>query len=117
MSELPSIKSDPTQMHQLFQNLISNAVAHIERKKGLVKISCEDCKKYWKFQIEDNGVGIPEEYHEKIFKIFQTLDTREKSTGIGLSIVKKIVDLYGGNIWLESEPGVGTSFYFTIKKA
>jgi len=116
MNELPELKADPTQMHQLFQNLISNAVTHIDKEEGLVKISSEETETYWKFQIEDNGVGIAKEYHEKIFQVFQSLDSKEKSTGIGLSIVKKIVDLYEGDIWLESEPGSGTCFYFTLIK-
>ncbi|MBT8322840.1 MAG: GHKL domain-containing protein, partial [Eudoraea sp.] len=116
MNPLPVIVADDTKIHQLFQNLISNAVSHIDKDEGLVKISSEESDTHWKFKIEDNGVGIAREYHEKIFKVFQSLDAKEKSTGIGLSIVKKIVDLYEGEIWLESEPGSGTCFYFTLIK-
>ena len=68
------------------------------------------------FAVEDNGMGIEPAYHNKIFKIFQSLTDHEDSTGIGLSIVKKIIDLYHGDIWLESTPGDGTTFYFSLKK-
>lgn len=113
---LPTLKADKTKIHQLFQNLISNAVMHIEEEKGLVEIQVEEQKNFWKFSITDNGIGIPKAYHEKIFKIFQSIGNGERSTGIGLSIVKKIVDLYKGKIWLKSDVGKGTTFYFTIKK-
>jgi len=116
MNPLPTLNADKTRIHQLFQNLISNAVVNIEREEGLVEISSCDKKTHWEFRIKDNGVGIPKEYHEKIFKIFQSIGHGERSTGIGLSIVKKIIDLYEGNIWLDSEVGQGTTFYFTLKK-
>ena len=113
---LPSIKVDRTKIHQLFQNLISNAVVHIEREEGLVEISSKEDTTHWQFSIKDNGVGIPEEYHKKIFQVFQSIGNNERSTGIGLSIVKKIVDLYQGKIWVDSEVGKGSTFYFTLKK-
>ena len=116
MNPLPEIIADQTKIQQLFQNLISNAVNHIDKEEGLVKVSSEETPTHWQFKIEDNGTGIAKEYHDKIFEVFQSLNSTEKSTGIGLSIVKKIVDLYSGKIWLDSEPGTGTSFYFTIKK-
>ncbi|TMM56654.1 PAS domain S-box protein [Maribacter algarum] len=116
MNQLPKIKVDKTKIQQLFQNLLSNAVVNIERQEGLVEISSIENNSHWEFSIKDNGVGIPKEYHEKIFKIFQSIGHDERSTGIGLSIVKKIIDLYQGQIWLESEVGQGTTFHFTIKK-
>ncbi len=116
LNPLPSIRVDKTKVHQLFQNLISNAVVHIERSPGVVAIDATETKTHWQFSIKDNGVGIAKEYHEKIFKVFQSMGNNERSTGIGLSIVKKIVNLYQGKIWLESEVGVGTTFYFTLKK-
>lgn len=116
MNTLPHIRVDQTKIHQLFQNLIGNAVVHIDRNDGLVEISSEDEGSHWRFSVKDNGVGIPKAYHEKIFKVFQSIGTNERSTGIGLSIVKKIVDLYQGRIWLESEIGQGTTFHFTLKK-
>ncbi len=113
---LPTLLADRTKVHQLFQNLMSNAVVHIEREKGTVKIGVKELANHWQFSIADNGVGIPKQYHERIFKIFQSAGTKERSTGIGLSIVKKIIDLYEGKIWLESTVGEGTTFYFTLKK-
>ncbi len=116
MNPLPVLQADPTKMHQLFQNLISNAVINIDKEEGIVAIDVAEKKNHWEFYIKDNGTGIPKEYHQKIFKIFQSIGTKERSTGIGLSIVKKIVDLYDGEIWLDSEVGKGTTFYFTLKK-
>ncbi|MGX1928608.1 PAS domain S-box protein [Flagellimonas sp. 2504JD4-2] len=114
--KLPSIKADKTKIHQLFQNFLSNAVVNIDKKDGLVEIDYKDHKTHWEFSIKDNGVGIPKEYHEKIFQIFQSIGNNERSTGIGLSIVKKIIDRYNGKVWLESEIGEGTTFYFTLQK-
>ncbi|UOY08119.1 PAS domain S-box protein [Muricauda sp. SCSIO 64092] len=113
---LPVIQADKVKIHQLFQNFLSNAVVNIEKKVGIVEIASKETTTHWEFSIKDNGVGIPKEYHEKIFKIFQSIGNNERSTGIGLSIVKKIVDRYRGKVWLESEIGVGTTFHFTIKK-
>lgn len=115
--KLPVIQADSTKMHQLFQNIISNAVVHIEKEKGVVMVIAKENDDFWEFTIKDNGVGIPEKYHEKIFKIFQSIGNDERSTGIGLSIVKKIVDRYEGTVWVESEMGEGTDFHFTIKKS
>lgn len=116
VKKLPTLFADKTKIHQLFQNFLSNAVVHIENEVGLVHVDCKETPSHWQFSIEDNGVGIPKEYHEKIFKIFQSVGNKERSTGIGLSIVKKIIDLYEGQVWLESTPGEGTTFYFTLKK-
>jgi PAS domain S-box-containing protein len=116
MKTLPIINVDRTMIHQLFQNLIGNSVVNIEKEEGWVQICCEDRIRHWEFSIADNGTGIPVEYHDKIFEIFQSIGKGERSTGIGLSIVKKIVDLYEGRIWLESTMGKGTTFYFTLKK-
>jgi len=116
VKSLPTIFADKTKVHQVFQNFMSNAVVHIEQEVGIVNIDYKETPTHWQFSVEDNGVGIPKEYHEKIFKIFQSVGNKERSTGIGLSIVKKIIDLYEGEVWLESEPGKGTTFYFTLKK-
>ena len=114
--ELPIINADKTRIKQLFQNLISNAIVHIDKEEGIVEVQYTELKNYWKFSVSDNGVGIAKAYHDKIFKIFQTLDRKGKSTGIGLSIVKKIIELYKGTISLESEEGKGTTFFFKLKK-
>lgn len=116
VKELPNIQADRTKIHQLFQNFLSNAVVNIDKEEGVVKIDFEETPTHWQFSVQDNGVGIPPEYHEKIFKIFQSIGNNERSTGIGLSIVKKIIDRYEGQVWLESEIGKGTTFFFTLKK-
>ena len=116
INALPTIKGDGTKLQQLFQNLISNAVKFIDKEKGLITIDVDDFKSHYKFSIQDNGIGIDKQFHDKIFKIFHALNKSKDSTGIGLSIVKKIVDLHEGQIWLESEVNVGTTFYFTLKK-
>ena len=114
--KLPILLADTTKIHQVFQNIIGNAVVHIEREEGLVQVLFSETESHWCFSIKDNGVGIPKEYHKKIFEIFQSIGHNERSTGIGLSIVKKIIDRYGGKVWLDSEVGVGTEFYFTLAK-
>ncbi|MBE7633807.1 PAS domain S-box protein [Tenacibaculum finnmarkense] len=114
--KLPTINGDATKFQQLFQNLISNAVKFNDKEKGLIEIEFIEQTSFYQFSVKDNGIGIDKKYHDKIFKIFQALNKREDSTGIGLSIVKKIIQLYEGTIWLVSKPGVGTTFYFTIKK-
>lgn len=116
LNPLPTLKGYKTKLQQLFQNLISNAVKFTVKEEGVIKIDVEDLKKHYKFSIKDNGIGIDKKYHDKIFKIFHSLKKSKDSSGIGLSIVKKIVLLHEGKIWLDSEPNVGTTFYFTLKK-
>jgi signal transduction histidine kinase len=113
---LPVLKADARRLRQVFQNLISNAVNFNNKEVGLVEIGVEETEDLYTFSIQDNGPGIPKEYHEKIFNTFTTLGYQEKSTGMGLSIVKRVIDLYGGEIWLKSEVTKGTTFYFTIPK-
>lgn len=114
--KLPKINADKTRIKQLFQNLISNAINYIDKEEGKIEVTFKELKHYWKFSVSDNGVGIAASYHDKIFKIFETLDRKGKSTGIGLSIVKKIIELYKGEIYLESEEGKGTTFFFKLRK-
>ena len=114
--KLPILKGDKIKFQQLFQNLIANAVKFNNKENGFVSIHVEDSKSFYKFSIKDNGIGIEQRNYEKIFKIFQSLKKSDNSSGIGLSIVKKIVDIYKGEIWLESELDKGTTFYFTLKK-
>ena len=103
---------------QVFQNLLSNAIKYMDKPKGQIKIGCAEQNGFWKFSIEDNGPGIDQKHFEKIFQIFQTLSPRDQfeSTGIGLTVVKKIILLYGGKIWVESKVGKGTTFFFTLPK-
>ena len=116
LKKLPVVQGERAKFQQLFQNLISNAVKFIDKEKGLIEIDVLEQKTTYQFSIKDNGMGIDKKYHDKIFKIFHSLNKSKDSTGIGLSIVKKIVDLYKGEIWLESIPEEGTTFYFTISK-
>ena len=113
---LPTIKGDKTKLQQVFQNLISNAIKFTDKNDGLIEIDAEEKKTFYQFSIKDNGIGIDKKFHDKVFKIFHSLNKSKESTGIGLSIVKKIVNLYHGEIWLESLPKIGTTFYFTLKK-
>ena len=116
LNKLPSIKGDKTKFQQLFQNLIGNAIKFSNKKEGFINIDVEDFHSFYKFSIKDNGIGIEKRHFERIFKIFQSLEKSKDSSGIGLSIVKKIVDIYKGEVWLESEIDKGTIFYFTLKK-
>ena len=116
LNTLPKIQGDKTKLKQLFQNLISNAVKFNDKEKGLIEIDVEEQDAFYQFSVKDNGVGIEEKYHDKIFKIFHALNKSRESTGIGLSIVKKIIDIHSGKIWITSKIGEGTTFYFTLKK-
>ena len=115
---LPTIHFERLRLKQILQNLVSNAVKYMDKTKPVIKIDCVDDGPFWKFSVADNGCGIKEQYFEKIFEIFQTLSSRDKneSTGIGLTIVKKIVELYGGKVWVTSKPGQGSTFFFTLLK-
>ncbi len=116
LNDLPILKGEKTRFKQLFQNLISNAVKFNNKEKGIVLIDYSNNKTHHKFSVSDNGMGIEKKHFDRIFEIFQSLHVNKNSSGIGLSIVKKIIDFYKGDIWLESEIGIGTTFYFTLKK-
>jgi len=115
-ANLPIVKGDKYRLQQLFQNFIGNAIAYNDKQNGIVEVGVEDKGIFWQFAIKDNGKGIEEVYFKKIFRTFAKLENNGESTGIGLSIVKKIVDLYGGEVWLTSKLNEGTTFYFTLKK-
>ncbi|ALJ06476.1 histidine kinase [Pseudalgibacter alginicilyticus] len=115
-SQLPVINGDKYRLQQLFQNMIDNAIKYNDKENGFIEIGFKNQTDFWEFYVKDNGKGIDAAYFEKIFKTFGKLENNSKSTGIGLSIVKKIIDIYGGKVWLESELGKGTTFYFTLKK-
>ena len=117
-NELPVLECEETRITQVFQNLMSNAVKYMDKPEGQIRISCIEENGHWKFGVADNGPGIEEKDFERIFKIFQTASQHKtaESTGIGLSIVKKVVELYGGKIWVESKVGEGSTFFFTLPK-
>ncbi len=117
-TDLPQIRMDPTKAQQLFQNLLSNAVKYIEKPAGRVTLTCVAADGFWHFSIADNGPGIEEKYFERVFQLFQTLAPRDEveSTGVGLAVVKKIVETEGGRIWIESVLGHGATFHFTLPR-
>ena len=113
---LPKITADGIQIVQVFQNLIGNAVKFHSDKRPEIHVSAGYDTNEWIFSVKDNGIGIESTYKDRIFVIFQRLHSREEyaGTGIGLAICKKIVERHRGRIWLESELGKGSTFYFTI---
>jgi len=117
-NELPVVECGETRIMQVFQNLLSNAVKYMDKPKGKIKIGCVEEDGFWKFSVADNGPGIEERHFERIFQIFQTLSPRDEfeSTGVGLTVVKKIVELYNGKIWVESKVGEGSTFFFTLPR-
>ena len=116
--DLPTFHTKRLLLSQVFANLIGNAFKHHDKSNGFMRISCQEQGDFYEFTIVDDGPGIPQEQHDRVFVIFQSTNPQKNpdSTGIGLSIVKKIVETAGGQIWLESELGKGTTFYFTWPK-
>ncbi|MDH5638660.1 MAG: ATP-binding protein [Nitrospinota bacterium] len=116
--QMPDVLYDDIQFTQTLQNLLDNAVKHMDKPDGKVAISCKDAGESWEFCVSDNGPGIEKEHYERIFRIFQRLKKGKSidNTGIGLALVKKIVQSNGGKVWLESAPGEGSRFYFSVPK-
>ncbi len=117
-NKLPGFRCQETHMMQLFQNLLVNAIKYMDKPQGKIKIGFTEEDGFWKFSVSDNGPGIEEKHFERIFKMFQALSVKDEfeGTGVGLTVAKKIVDLYGGKIWIESVVGQGSTFFFTLPK-
>jgi light-regulated signal transduction histidine kinase (bacteriophytochrome) len=115
-NSLPTVKADSSQMIRLFQNLVGNAIRFHGQNPPRIHISADLKKTEWVFSVRDNGIGLDHAYSDRIFVIFQRLHPKTKypGTGIGLAICKKIVERHAGRIWVESEPGQGATFYFTL---
>jgi signal transduction histidine kinase len=113
---LPKINAHKTRLHQVFQNLLTNARDHLESDDGKITITARELNDEFEFSVADNGVGIPEEYQESIFSIYQSYNKAGMTSGLGLSIVKKIIDLHKGRVWIDSTHKVGTKIVFTIPK-
>ncbi|HVZ56480.1 MAG TPA: ATP-binding protein [Chitinophagaceae bacterium] len=119
LESVPVVRADRVRLAQVFQNLISNALKYQEPgNPPVIRIGAADRKMNWEFYVQDNGIGIETRYFDKIFQIFQRLHLREAypGTGIGLALCRKIVEQHGGKIWVESEVGKGSTFYFTLPK-
>ncbi|RYD76317.1 MAG: GHKL domain-containing protein, partial [Sphingobacteriales bacterium] len=116
-SELPVVKAIPSLMNQLLQNLFENAIKFRNvNTTPVIQVNAEKKDHKWLITVKDNGIGIDPKYADKVFVIFQRLHSREKfaGTGIGLAVCKKIVEFHGGDIWFESKPNQGTTFFFTL---
>ncbi len=115
---LPTVNIERTRAQQVFQNLLSNAIRYIDKPEGRIRVDCSADGDAWHFRVQDNGPGIDRKHWDRVFQLFQSLSKRDdtESTGIGLSLVKKIVEMYGGRVWLESEPGQGSVFHFTLPR-
>ncbi len=117
-NNLPTIHDEYTRIEQVFLNLLNNAIKYIDKPVGIIEIDCLETDTLWQFSVADNGPGIEKRYFDKIFQIFQTLASRDEieGTGVGLALVKKFVESGGGQIWVESIMGQGTTFFFTLPK-
>ena len=116
---MPTVTGDTYQLVNLFENILDNALKFTSlNSPPLISVSVTESDGKFIFEVKDNGIGIDNKFHKRIFAIFQRLHTRGEyeGTGIGLAVCKKIVERHGGEIWVESEPGNGSAFYFSIKK-
>ena len=117
VGEMPVVVGDQTQLVQLFQNLLGNAIKFRRPVDLRIRVRAEPDAAQWRFSVEDNGISIEPDHFGQLFQVFQRLHGEEyPGTGIGLAVCKKIVERHGGQIWLESEPGQGTTFFFTLPR-
>jgi light-regulated signal transduction histidine kinase (bacteriophytochrome) len=114
--ELPAVRAYDVHLVQLFQNLIGNALKYRSSAPPVIDISAEAENDCWRFAVRDNGIGIAPRFHEQVFGLFKRLHSAQEypGTGIGLAICQKLVERYGGRIWVESDEGRGTTFFFTL---
>jgi signal transduction histidine kinase len=114
--DFPTLQCNRAQMAEVFSQLLGNAIKYLDKPVGQISVACEQGDGVWRFSVSDNGCGIDQRYLDKIFRIFQTLNRRDEieSTGIGLSLVRKIVETYDGKVWVESRPAQGSTFFFTL---
>ena len=115
---LPIVSAHASPLVQVFQNLIENGIKYCRpAEHPAIHIRAEPLKSYWRFSVRDNGIGISKDYHRLIFGVFKRLSQQTPGSGIGLAICERVVDRYGGRIWVESEVGTGSTFYFTLPEA
>jgi light-regulated signal transduction histidine kinase (bacteriophytochrome) len=117
-ADLPQLPVDANQIQSLFQNLLSNALKYNRSDSPQITIDCQEAGAAYHFRVRDNGIGIAPEFQQRIFQLFQRLHTEREypGTGMGLSLCQKIVERHGGRIWVESEPGNGSTFHFSLPK-
>ena len=117
--DLPSVRGDQTQILQVFQNLVANALKFRRDAPPMVHVAARREEGGWQFSVKDNGIGIEPQYQSQLFRLFKRLHSRDEypGTGLGLAIAKKVVEGHGGRIWLESQPGEGATFFFTLPGA
>ncbi|MFQ5667220.1 MAG: ATP-binding protein, partial [Candidatus Binatia bacterium] len=115
---LPAVFGDPIRINQVFSNLIDNAIKHMPlQPEARIEVGCEEQGRYYRFFVRDTGAGIRQEDHDKVFRLFTRLGANgTPGEGVGLAAVKKIIDKHGGRIWVESEPGQGSTFWFTLPR-
>jgi light-regulated signal transduction histidine kinase (bacteriophytochrome) len=116
MDPLPTIPADETRIRQVFQNLISNAIKYSGGRRPEIHVGAKSAAKDWIFCVRDNGIGIDMRYADKIFGLFERLNKDSSGTGIGLAVSRAIIERHGGRIWVQSEVGKGSTFYFTLPK-
>jgi two-component system, sensor histidine kinase and response regulator len=117
--DLPVLQTRKLKLQQVFQNLVSNAIKYIDKAEGLIEIGAKEKGDFYEFFVRDNGPGIESEDTARVFKLFQTTNNKtntDSSTGVGLNILKVLVEEQGGKIWVESKVGEGSTFYFEWKK-
>ena len=116
VGDMPSILCDRTQLVQLFLNLLGNSIKYCRDHAPVVQVSACRGEREWVFSVTDNGIGIDARHHEKVFEVFKRLHTQQEypGTGIGLAVCRRVVEHHGGRIWVESAPGLGSTFSFTI---